>query len=106
MKRNGEVRKLKMTEYMEQHIGEVYEGIISELPPGGFTWSFPIRWRGFCMYRLFPGIFFEYDEAACEMRGTKTGVCYRMGGRIRVKVRFADRFTRSIDFIPADDEAG
>ena len=38
------------------------------------------------------------------MRGTKTDACYRLGERVRVQVRFADRFTRSIDFILAEDE--
>ena len=101
-----EVRKLKMTEYMEQHIGEVYEGIISGITSWGLYVELPNTVEGLLHVSALPGDFFEYDEAACEMRGTKTGVCYRMGGRIRVKVRFADRFTRSIDFIPADDEAG
>ena len=101
-----EVRKLKMTEYMEQHIGEVYEGIISGITSWGLYVELPNTVEGLVHVSALPGDFFEYDEAACEMRGTKTGVCYRMGGRIRVKVRFADRFTRSIDFIPADDEAG
>lgn len=101
-----EVRKLKMTEYMEQHIGEVYEGIISGITSWGLYVELPNTVEGLVHVSALPGDFFEYDETACEMRGTKTGVCYRMGGRIRVKVRFADRFTRSIDFIPADDEAG
>ena len=99
-----EAGKLKMTEYMEQHIGEVYEGVISGITSWGLYVELPNTVEGLVHVSSLPGDFFQYDEAACEMRGTKTGTAYRLGERIRVQVRFADRFTRSIDFIPAEDD--
>ena len=68
-----------MTEYMEQHIGEVYEGIISGITSWGLYVELPNTVEGLLHVSALPGDFFEYDEAACEMRGTKTGVCYRDG---------------------------
>lgn len=99
-----EVRKLKMTEYMERHIGEVYEGVISGITSWGLYVELPDTVEGLVHVSSLPGDFFQYDEASCEMRGTKTDACYRLGERVRVQVRFADRFTRSIDFILAEDE--
>ena len=99
-----EVRKLKMTEYMERHIGEVYEGVISGITSWGLYVELPNTVEGLVHVSSLPGDFFQYDEASCEMRGTKTDACYRLGERVRVQVRFADRFTRSIDFILAEDE--
>ena len=99
-----EVRKLKMTEYMERHIGGVYEGVISGITSWGLYVELPNTVEGLVHVSSLPGDFFQYDEASCEMRGTKTDACYRLGERVRVQVRFADRFTRSIDFILAEDE--
>ena len=99
-----EVRKLKMTEYMERHIGEVYEGVISGITSWGLYVELPNTVEGLVHVSSLPGDFFQYDEASCEMRGTKTDACYRLGERVRVQVRFADRFTRSIDFILAEAE--
>ena len=99
-----EVRKLKMTEYMERHIGEVYEGVISGITSWGLYVELPNTVEGLVHVSSLPRDFFQYDEASCEMRGTKTDACYRLGERVRVQVRFADRFTRSIDFILAEDE--
>ena len=99
-----EVRKLKMTEYMERHIGEVYGGVISGITSWGLYVELPNTVEGLVHVSSLPGDFFQYDEASCEMRGTKTDACYRLGERVRVQVRFADRFTRSIDFILAEDE--
>ena len=99
-----EARKLKMTEYMEQHIGEGYEGVISGITSWGLYVELPNTVEGLVHVSSLPGDFFEYDEAACEMRGSKTGICYRMGQRIRVRVRFADRFTRSIDLVVEEQE--
>ncbi len=99
-----EARKLKMTEYMERHIGEVYEGVISGITSWGLYVELPNTVEGLVHVSALPGDFFQYDEAACEMRGTRSGACYRLGERVRVQVRFADRFTRSIDFIMADGD--
>lgn len=95
-----EARKLKMTEYMEQHIGEVYKGVISGITSWGLYVELPNTVEGLVHVSSLPGDFFQYDEASCEMRGTKTGISYRLGERISVQVRFADRFTRSIDLLP------
>ena len=96
-----------MTEYMEQHIGEVYEGVISGITSWGLYVELPNTVEGLLHVSALPGDFFQYDEAACEMRGTKTGERPTgWAGASGCRCGFADRFTRSIDFIPADDEAG
>jgi len=40
------------------------------------------------------------------MRGSQTGRTYKLGEKLRVKVKFADRFTRTIDFILPYEEEG
>ena len=42
--------------------------------------------------------FYEYDEAANELRGARTGCAYRLGEKVRVRVKNTDRLCRTIDF--------
>ncbi len=101
-----ETEKLKKTEYMESHIGEIYEGVISGVTAWGLYVELPNTVEGLVHVSMLPGDYFFYDEAACEMRGSQTGKTYKLGEKLRIKVKFADRFTRTIDFILPYEEEG
>ena len=62
--------------------------------------------QGLVHVSMLPGDYYYYDEAACEMRGTRTGKAYKLGEKLKVKVKFADRFTRTIDFVLPHEEEG
>lgn len=100
-----EVDKLKKTEYMEGHIGEDFDGVISGITGWGLYVELQNTVEGLVHVTRLGDDFFSYDEEACEMRGTHTDVVYRLGQRLRVRVRFADRFTKTIDFDLAEDAA-
>lgn len=101
-----ETDKLKKTEFMEKHIGEIYEGVISGVTAWGLYVELPNTVEGLVHVSMLPGDYYYYDEAACEMRGSQTGRTYKLGEKLRVKVKFADRFTRTIDFILPYEEEG
>ena len=101
-----ETEKLKKTQFMESHIGEIYEGVISGVTAWGLYVELPNTVEGLVHVSMLPGDYFYYDEAACEMRGSQTGKSYKLGEKIRIKVKFADRFTRTIDFILPYEEEG
>ena len=101
-----ETDKLKKTEYMEQHVGEIYEGVISGVTAWGLYVELPNTVEGLVHVSMLPGDYYYYDEAACEMRGTQTGKAYKLGEKLKVKVKFADRFTRTIDFVLPHEEEG
>ena len=96
-----ETEKLKKVEYMENHIGEVYEGIISGVTSWGLYVELPDTVEGMIPVGKLTGDFFLYDENAYEMVGQHTGKTYKLGQKIRIQVERADRYNRTIDFIPA-----
>ena len=64
-----ETDKLKKVEYMEQHIGEEYEGVISGVTNWGLYVELPNTVEGLVHISTIPGDYYHYNEAACEMVG-------------------------------------
>lgn len=93
-----ETDKLKKAEYMEERIGEIYEGVISGITAWGVYVELPNTVEGFIHVSRLPGDYFYYNESKCEMTGEATGMSYRLGMPVKVSVRAADRFNRTVDF--------
>ncbi len=101
-----ETDKLKKAEYMEAHIGEVYEGVISGITSWGIYVELPNTVEGMIHVSKLPGDFFYYDENAYEMVGQDTGKKYRLGEQIRIRVDGVERLTKTIDFsIPIEEDS-
>ncbi len=99
-----ETDKLKKAEYMEQHIGERFEGVVSGITAWGIYVELPNTVEGLIHVSSLTGDYFYYDEANYEMVGRDTGKKYKLGQRIAVTVEKTDRFTRTVDFAEADGE--
>lgn len=100
-----ETNKLKKTQYMENHIGEIYEGLISGITSWGIYVELPNTVEGLVHVSDLPGDYYYYDEASYEMIGRDTGRKYRLGEKIKIQVASTDLFTRTINFvIPEEDE--
>ena len=93
-----ETDKLKKVEYMEQHLDEEFDGVISSITPWGIYVELPNTVEGLIHVSRLTGDYFYYDENACEMVGESTGRSYRLGMPLRVRVTGCDRFNRTIDF--------
>lgn len=100
-----ETDKLKKVEYMEERIGEIYEGVISGITQWGIYVELPNTVEGLLHVATLPGDYFYYDENTYEMVGQSTGKTYKLGERIRVQVKDVDRFMRTINFALADEDA-
>ena len=102
-----ETEKLKKAEYMEAHIGEIFEGVISGITSWGVYVELPNTVEGMIHVSKLPGDYFYYDENAYEMVGQDTGRKYRLGESLKVCVDGVERMTRSIDFsIPVEERYG
>ena len=99
-----ETNKLKKAEYMEQHLGEVFTGVISSITQWGMYVELPNTVEGMIHVSRIPGDYFVYDEQTYEMVGRSSGIRFRLGQTVRVQVESADRFLRTIDFILAEGE--
>lgn len=93
-----ETEKLKKAEYMEAHIGEVFQGVISGITNWGIYVELPNTVEGMIHVSKLPGDYFYYDESAYEMTGRDTGKKYRLGEQITVRVDGVERLDRTIDF--------
>lgn len=95
-----ETDKLKKVEFMEAHIGESFDGVISGVTGWGFYVELPNSVEGLVRASSLTGDYFYYDEPNCQLVGQMTKRTYKLGQKVRVQVNFADRFNRTIDFVP------
>jgi ribonuclease R len=93
-----ETDKLKKVEYMEGHLDEEYDGIISGVTSWGIYVELPNTVEGLVHVSRLTGDYYYYNESASEMVGEATGRNYKLGMPVRVRVIGCDRFTRTIDF--------
>ncbi len=99
-----ETDKLKKVEFMEQHIGEIYEGVISSITTWGVYVELPNTIEGMIHVSMLPGDYFYYDNETYEMVGQATDIRYKLGQKILVRVNATDRILRTIDFdIPLEN---
>lgn len=98
-----EVDKLKKAEYMADHIGEIYEGIISGVTNWGIYVELPNTVEGLVHISKIQGDYYVYKEESYELVGEGTGRRFSLGQRIAVCVNSVDMTIRAVDFILADD---
>lgn len=90
--------KIKQTEFMLNHIGDTFTGVISGITEWGFYVVLDETGaEGMVKAEFLPGEFFLYDEKMYRYRGEKTGKIYRLGDPITVTVTAANVETREID---------
>ncbi len=93
--------KLKMTEYMEKHIGETYEGVISGMTGWGIYVELPNTIEGMVPVTSLKG-YYVYDDNHYEMVSETDGTVYKLGQKVRIVVTGTDKIMRTIDFAMED----
>ena len=97
-----ETVKLKKCEYMSNHIGECFEGVISGVTEWGFFVELPNTVEGLVRVTDLTDDFYEFYEDTYELAGTATNKRYKLGQKIKVVVDSTDKIMRTIDFKPAE----
>jgi len=98
-----EVEKLKKVEYMSEHIGEIYEGVISGLTNWGMYVELPNTCEGMIRLANLDDDYYYYDESKFALVGENTGKTYNLGEKIKIYVAGTDKIMRAVDFELADD---
>ncbi|MEK6189782.1 MAG: ribonuclease R [Carnobacterium alterfunditum] len=93
-----ETDALKKTEYMADKVGEIYEGIIGSVLKFGLFVELPNTVEGLVHISNMNDDYFNYIEEQMMLVGERTGVVYRIGQKVKVKITKADPETREIDF--------
>ncbi len=93
-----DVDDMKMAEYMEDHIGEEFEGIIDTITNFGFFVQLPNLIEGLVHVQTLKGDYYTYVPDLLAMVGKSTKKQYRLGDKVRVKCVGASKENSMIDF--------
>ena len=99
-----DVDKMKKAEYMMDHIGEVYDGIISGVVEFGFFVELENTIEGLVKAESIKGDYYVFDNDLMALIGKKSKKKYSFGDKVKVKVTRADKDKSEIDFEIYDDE--
>jgi ribonuclease R len=95
--------------YMQDHVGEEFEGTISGVTHFGlFVTLDELYVDGLVHISDLGQDYFQFDAAKHSLRGERSGVKYQLAGRVRVKVVRVNLEQAKIDFVlvePARDTA-
>ncbi|QXD14861.1 ribonuclease R [Rhodocaloribacter litoris] len=95
--------KLKQVEYISDHVGETFDGVVSGVTGFGiFVELTDLLVEGMVHVRDLDDDYYEYDERTYTLVGLSTGTTFRLGDAVRVRVAAANLETREIDFVLAD----
>ncbi|MGT2808644.1 ribonuclease R [Streptococcus iniae] len=97
------VEAMKKAEYMEEHVGEEFDGIVASVVKFGMFVELPNTIEGLIHVTSLPE-YVHYNERTMVLQGEKSGKVFKVGQPIRVKLVKADKETGDIDFeyLPSD----
>lgn len=93
-----ESEDIKKAEYMESRIGEEYEGIISSVTSFGVFVELENTVEGLIRFEDLGDEYFIYDEERKRLIGEKTNKIFKIGDKIKIKVKDASKLLRTVDF--------
>lgn len=98
-----DIDKLYLAAYMEQFIGQDFDGEVSGVTSFGLFVSLTNAVEGLIRVEDLPGDDYEFDDQKMMLIGRRSRVRYTMGTPMRVRLTAASRVTGLIDFIPAPE---
>ena len=97
--------KYKQVEFMGDHMGEVYDGVISGVTEWGLYVELSENMcEGLVPVRDLADDYYDFDEKNYCLIGRRRGVRYRLGDQVRVKVARASLEKKQLDFVLVDDK--
>lgn len=92
--------KFKQVEYMSERVGQVFEGIISGLTEWGmYVEEVDTKCEGLVRMRDMEDDYYTFDEKRLELVGKSSKKRFRLGGRVRIRVKGADLERKTIDYV-------
>ncbi len=103
-----DVLDMKIAEYMEDHIGEEYEGVITTITNFGFFVQLPNLVEGLVHVQTLKGDYYTYVPDLLSMIGKSTKKTYRLGDKVKVRCIGASKETSMVDFeiVKVDEKDG
>ncbi|MEI6280713.1 MAG: ribonuclease R [bacterium] len=92
--------KYKQVEYMSKFIEKSFEGIISGITEWGmYVEEIGTKCEGLVRVRDMNDDFYIFNEKKLELVGQKKKKSYKLGGRVRIKVKAVDLERKTIDYV-------
>ena len=89
---------LKKAEFMQDKIGEIYEGVVSGVTSFGLFVELDNTVEGLIRFENLGNEYFEYDDIHKQLIGEHTRTVYKMGDKITVEVIEANKNLRKVAF--------
>lgn len=90
---------LKKAEYMQDKIGEIYDGIISSVTNFGIFVELENTVEGLIKFEdLGEKDYFIYNDEHKTLQGERTGITYKIGDKVKIIVIDANKETRKVAF--------
>jgi ribonuclease R len=100
-----EVEAWLKCQYMEQHLGDDFDGVITGVTNFGvFVQITELLVDGLVHVTSLSNDYYHYDAGSQSLVGERTGRKYRLGDAMRIQVSRVDMETRRIDFRPVADK--
>ncbi|GGE04023.1 ribonuclease R [Marinithermofilum abyssi] len=93
-----ETDDLKKAEYMQDKVGEVFEGIISSVTSFGVFVELENTIEGMVHVSYMTDDYYQYDEGSYSLIGERTGNSYNIGDQVKVRVIGVNIDEHKVDF--------
>ncbi len=98
-----EVIKLKEIEYMQDHIGELYKGVVSGVTSNYVFVELENTVEGAVSIAYMYDDCYYFHEDLYAVIGEQSGKKYQLGDKVTIKVLRCDKIKKTIDFSFVDD---
>jgi ribonuclease R len=95
---------MKKVEYISQHIGEVFDVVVTSVTKFGLFVEIPEKAISGLIHISTLDDYFIYDEQRNILVGERTRKVYRLGDKIKARVVSADKIRMEIDFEVVEEE--
>lgn len=99
-----EVIKLKEIEFMSDHIGEEFDGVVSGVTSNYIFVELENTVEGAVSVAYMYDDCYYFNEDMYAMIGQNSGKKYQLGDKVRIKVLKCDKIKKTIDFSIIDDK--
>ena len=98
-----DLEKMKKAEYMLNHVGEIFDGVISGVTNFGIYVELPNTVEGMVRLDSIKDDYYEYEEGKYRVIGRLSRREYKLGDAVQIEVIGASPETRQIDFVLFDE---
>jgi len=96
---------IKKAEFMQNKVGQEFEGVISSITSFGMFVELPSTVEGLIRFENFGADeYFNYNEELKILVGARSGKTYKIGDTVKIRVIFANKLLRRIDFELVNEE--